>query len=126
VTAEAAPWLPAKAAFIVERVNLIALIKERAKYYKCLACSQALADCQVKLLNETDGHCTVEVTCANCGVSFVAVLLLKKARHPDGLPKAAREGPISSDEMLDVHEYMKAFNGSMKELVRWRPRTRTS
>src|SRR4029077_14975442 len=84
------------------------------------ACSQALADCQVKLLNEADGHCTVEVTCANCGVSFVAVLLLKKAKHPDGLPKAASQGPITSDEMLDVHEFMKAFNGPIKELVRWR------
>jgi hypothetical protein len=101
-------------------VNLIALIKERARYYKCLACSQALADCQVKLLNEADGHCTVEVTCANCGVSFVAVLLLKKAKHPDGLPTAASEGPISSDEMLDVHQYMKVFNGSMRELIRGR------
>jgi hypothetical protein len=101
-------------------MNLIALIKERAKYYRCLACSQALADCQVKLLNEADGHCTVEVTCANCGVSFVAVLLLKKAKHPDGLPKAAAEGPISSDEMLDVHEFMKGFAGSLKELTRAR------
>ena len=101
-------------------MNLIALIKERAKYYKCLACSQALADCEVKLINEADGHCTVEVTCAKCGVSFVAVLLLKKAKHPDGLPKAASEGPISPDELLDVHEHMKSFNGSMKELVRWR------
>jgi hypothetical protein len=105
----------------VKIVNLIALIKERAKYYRCLACSQVLADCQVKLLNEADGHCTVEVTCANCGVSFVAVLLLKKAKHPDGLPKAAEEGPISSDEMLDVHEFMKAFNGPLRELVHWRP-----
>ena len=102
-------------------MNLIALIKERAKYYKCLACSQALADCQVKLLNEADGHCTVEVTCANCGVSFVAVLLLKKAKHPDGLPKAAEEDPISTDEMIDVHEYMKAFSGSLRELTRGRP-----
>ena len=41
--------------------------------------------------NEADGHCTVEVTCANCGVSFVAVLLLKKAKHPDGLPAAASQ-----------------------------------
>jgi hypothetical protein len=47
-------------------------------------------------------------------------LLLKKAKHPDGIPKAAGEGPITSDELLDVHERMKAFNGSMKELIRWR------
>jgi hypothetical protein len=49
------------------------------------------------------------------------VLLLKKAKHPDGLPKAASEGPISGDEMLDVHEYMKVFSGSMRELTRSRP-----
>lgn len=108
------------AADIVESVNLIALIKERAKYYKCLACSQALADCDVKLLNEADGHCTVEVTCAKCGVSFVAVLLLKKAKHPDGLPKVASEGPISGDEMLDVHQHLKSFTGSLRDLVHWR------
>ncbi len=106
--------------FIVGSVNLIALIKERAKHYKCLACSQALADCEVNLLNESDGHCTVEVTCASCGVSFVAVLLLKKAKHPDGLPRAAKAGPISSDELLDVHQELQSFNAPLKELVRWR------
>ena len=101
-------------------MNLIALIKDRARYYKCLACSEVLAGCQVTLVNESDGHCTVEVTCANCGVSFVAVLLLKKARHPDGLPRAAKEGPISGDELLDVHQHLKSFNRPLKELVRWR------
>ncbi|GAC1484032.1 MAG: hypothetical protein PVSMB9_09910 [Candidatus Dormibacteria bacterium] len=101
-------------------MNLIALIKERAKHYKCLACSQPLADCQVSLLNETDGHCTVEVTCASCGVNFVAVLLLKKAKHPDGLPRAAREGPISGDELLDLHQELQSFHGSLKDLVGWR------
>jgi len=102
----------------VESVNLIALIKERAKYYKCLACSQALANCRVSLLSEGDGHCTVEVTCANCGVGFVAVLLLKKGKHPDGVPDAAAAGPISSDELLDVHQHLDAFNGSLADLVR--------
>lgn len=101
-------------------MNLIALIKERAKYYKCLACSQALTDCEVKLLNESEGHCTVEVTCAHCGVSFVAVLLLKKPKHPEGLPKAAAEGPISGDELLDVHQHLRDFRGSLRELLRVR------
>jgi hypothetical protein len=104
----------------VESVNLIALIKERAKDYKCLACSQVLAGCEVSLLNESDGHCTVEVTCANCSVSFVAVLLLRKGKHPDGLPEAARREPISGDELLDVHQHLEQFNGSLKDLVRWR------
>jgi hypothetical protein len=98
-------------------MNLIALIKERAKYYKCLACSQALADCDVKLLNESPAHCTVEVTCGRCGVSFVAVLL-KQRKHPDGLPKAAAGEPISGDELVEVHQQLKDFSGPLDQLFR--------
>ncbi len=42
-------------------------------------------------------------------------------RREAGVWQAASEGPISGDEMLDVHEHLKAFNGSMRELARWRP-----
>jgi hypothetical protein len=96
-------------------MNLIALIKERAKYYKCLACSQALADCDVRLLNESQAHCTVEVTCGRCGVSFVAVLL-KRRKHPDGLPRTASAEPISDDELLDLHQQLKEHSGSLEQL----------
>ncbi len=101
----------------MDNVNLIALIKERAKYYKCLACSRALADCEVNLLTQSETHCTVEVTCARCGVSFVAVLLLKKRKHPEGVPRTARD-PISIDELLDIHLKLRDFRGSLTDLLR--------
>jgi hypothetical protein len=97
-------------------VNLIALIKERAKHHKCLACSQALNGCDVALLTESEGHCTVEVTCASCGVSFIAILLLKRGKHPDGLPRGI-EAPITSDDLLDVHQQLQHHHGRLTDLL---------
>ncbi|HYM50934.1 MAG TPA: hypothetical protein VET65_10250 [Candidatus Limnocylindrales bacterium] len=101
-------------------MNLIALIKERAKHHRCLACSKALADCGVTLLAESQGHCTVEVTCASCGVSFIAVLLLRPRAHPDGMPSGITE-PITGDDLLDVYQQLKHHRGPLTELLSPRP-----
>jgi hypothetical protein len=97
-------------------MNLIALIKSRARDYRCLSCSRALKDCDVELLTRSDGHCTVRVTCAACTVSFVAVILLKKSTHPDGVP-AGIDAPITGDDLLDVHQRLKHHQGSLKDLL---------
>lgn len=97
-------------------MNLIALIKERARNYRCVSCAETLGDCEVRLLSQKDAHCTVEVTCGNCGFTFIAVLLVRRKTHPDGLPKNLEE-PITSDDLLDVHERLKEFDGSFSELI---------
>jgi hypothetical protein len=102
-------------------VNILGLIKERARNYRCVNCAQTLGDCEVRLLSQKDAHCTVEVTCGSCGFTFIAVLLLKRKAHPDGLPKNVQD-PISSDDLLDVHEWLKAFDGSFTQLLQSRVR----
>ena len=98
-------------------MNLIGLIKERARYYRCLSCSKALAGCDVALLSQSDAHCTVKVTCAHCQASFVAVLLFRRRPHPEGLPQTAQD-PISGDEMLELHELLEDFQGPLPDLVK--------
>lgn len=100
-------------------MNLIGLIKERARNYRCVNCARTLGDCDVRLLSQKDAHCTVEVTCGNCGFTFIAVLLVRRKTHPDGLPRNVQE-PISSDDLLDVHEQLKAFDGSFTQLFQSR------
>src|SRR3989442_9107829 len=104
-----------------EVVNILGLIKERARNCRCVNCAQTLGDCEVRLLSQKDAHCTVEVTCGSCGFTFIAVLLLKRKAHPDGLPKNVQD-PISSDDLLDVHEWLKAFDGSFTQLLQSRVR----
>ena len=97
-------------------MNLIALIKERARRHRCLACARALAGCDVTLLTEERGHCTVSVTCASCGVSFMAVVLLHRRPHPDGVPPGI-EAPISGDDLLEVHQRLKRHHGRLSDLL---------
>ena len=99
-------------------MNLVAMIRERARHYRCVSCWQLLgANCQVNILAQSEGHCTAEVTCGKCAFSFIAVFAVKRRKHPEGLPKNISE-PISSDELLDVHEYLTSSTASLKDLFR--------
>lgn len=102
-------------------MDLIALIKERAREHNCLNCSRALAGCQVILLSQDRSHCTVNVTCANCGASFTAVILLRRRQHPEGAP-AGIESAISGDEMVDLHQRLRDHRGGLTDLLSVPPR----
>jgi hypothetical protein len=97
-------------------VDLIALIKDRARNHSCLSCSKALAGCEVSLLSQESSHCTVSLTCASCGASFVAVILLRRRLHPEGVP-AGIETPIDGDELVDLHQRLAAHRGRLTDLL---------
>jgi hypothetical protein len=65
------------------------------------------------------------VTCAQCQVTFIVVLAIAGGAmeeieavmpEPDTEPVAEAE-PISVDEILDLHLYLKSFQGTLKELI---------
>ena len=58
-------------------MNIIAFIKERARYYNCPACARNLESCEVRMLKQAESHLTVEVTCARCHVTFIVVLAVQ-------------------------------------------------
>jgi len=102
-------------------VDLIALIKERARHHNCLSCSRALAGCEVTLLSQDRSHCTVSVTCASCGASFIAVILLRRRPHPEGAP-AGIDSAISGDELVDLHQRLRDHRGRLTDLLTAWPR----
>lgn len=108
-------------------VDILSFIRERSGDYDCPVCREPLADCDLKLLRQ-DGHTfTVQVGCARCHVSFVVVLQLRgelpAAKSAE--PAEPVAPPISADEMLDVHEALRDFEGSFTELLgRARDRSR--
>jgi hypothetical protein len=107
-------------------MNIIAFIKDRARYYNCPACARNLESCEVKMLKQAESHLTVEVTCARCRVTFVVVLAVQY--NGDDADDAAVEelvqvgsndaAPISHDEVLDVHDMLRDFKGSFKDLLK--------
>jgi len=107
-------------------MNIIAFIKDRARYYNCPACARNLESCEVKMLKQAESHLTVEVTCARCNVTFIVVLAVQynaeDAEEVGGGEPAHVPGsdatPISPDEVLDVHDMLRDFKGSFKDLLR--------
>lgn len=107
-------------------MNIIAFIKDRARFYNCPACARNLESCEVKMLKQAESHLTVEVTCARCHVTFIVVLAVQY--NGDDIEEAAAveetvqvgrsdTAPISHDEILDVHDMLRDFKGSFTDLL---------
>jgi hypothetical protein len=107
-------------------VDILSFIRERSGDYDCPVCREALVDCDLKLLRQDGSTFTVQVGCARCHVSFVVVLQLRgELPAAPAVPVEPAAPPISADELLDVHEALRDFEGSFAELVgRARDRSR--
>lgn len=104
-------------------MDILSFIHERAGDYDCPVCRKPLAGCDLKLLRQDGRTYTVQVGCAGCRVTFVVVLQLR-GELPAGVEDDAGAGPvvpakppISADELLDLHEALRDFDGSFAELV---------
>ncbi len=107
-------------------------IRDRARYYNCPVCSRNLTDCELRLLRHVENRYTIQVGCAACRAEFVVLLVIQGEaaaggdEHADLLPFQATETtdppparePIQADEMLDLHLWLKDWNGSLAELAR--------
>ena len=121
-------------------MSIIEFIQDRARYYNCPVCGRSLRGCEVRMLNHVEDRFTVQVTCAACHVTFIVILAiqgqgvevelgdevaveveLETVAQPEDADRRApadARGPIEVDELLDVHLYLRAFDGSFTDLLR--------
>jgi len=106
-------------------MSIIEFIRDRARYYNCPVCGRSLKGCDVQVLSHEEERFHLQVTCAQCQVTFIVVLAIaggavdeieSMTTEPATEPVAAAE-PISVDEILDLHLYLKNFQGTLKELT---------
>jgi hypothetical protein len=111
-------------------MSIIEFIRDRARYYNCPVCGRSLKGCEVRMLSHVDDRFTVQVTCAACQVTFIVILAIQ-GPGLDGLgeddlqvesaglaPAVERPAPIETDELLDVHLFLKEFKGSLTDLLK--------
>ena len=106
-------------------MSIIEFIRDRARYYNCPVCGRSLKGCDVQVLSHEDERFHLQVTCAQCQVTFIVVLAIAggavdeiAAMTPEAAPVTAVETePISVDEILDLHLYLKGFQGTLKDLI---------
>jgi len=113
-------------------VNMIDFIRDRARFYNCPVCGRSLKGCDVQVLSHEDERFHLQVTCAQCQVTFIVVLAIAggavdeiEVATPEHVeePVAVAE-PISVDEILDLHQYLKGFQGTLTDLIHQHDHTR--
>ena len=117
-------------------MSIIDFIRDRARFYNCPVCGRSLKGCDVQVLSHEDERFHLQVTCAQCQVTFIVVLAIAggaltdptdevetASPEPVEEPVAAAE-PISVDEILDLHLYLKGFQGTLTDLVHQHDHTR--
>jgi len=111
-------------------MSIIEFIQDRARYYNCPVCGRNLKGCEVRMLNHVDDRFTVQVTCASCHVTFIVILAIQgqglemvqevEVEVEDGAAgePGGQRGPIELDELLDVHLMLRAFDGTLTDLLK--------
>jgi hypothetical protein len=109
-------------------MSIIEFIRDRARFYNCPVCGRSLKGCDIQVLSHEEERFHLQVTCGQCQVTFIVVLAVAGAAvdeideiesveaAAEARSAPARE-PISVDEILDLHLYLKSFQGTLKELI---------
>ena len=112
-------------------MSIIEFIRDRARFYNCPVCGRSLKGCDVQVLSHEQERFHLQVTCAQCQVTFIVVLAIaggavEEIESVETAPESAASranpaepepDPISVDEILDVHLYLKSFQGTLKDLL---------
>ena len=110
-------------------MSIIEFIRDRARFYNCPVCGRSLKGCDIQVLSHEEERFHLQVTCAQCQVTFIVVLAIagggveevESVETPTALAAAASRGhdaePITVDEILDVHLYLKGFQGTLTDLL---------
>src|SRR5207253_10730037 len=98
-------------------MGIIEFIRDRARFYNCPVCGRSLKGCDVQVLSHEDESFRLQVTCAQCQVTFIVVLAIavgameeieNATPEPAGSP--VREvGPISIDEIYNLQPFLMSF-----------------
>src|SRR5258708_2962710 len=113
-------------------MSIIEFIRDRARFYNCPVCGRRLKGCEVQVLSHEEERFNLQVTCGEWEVGCVVVVgmggggaeeIEKVIPEREVEPVVAAE-PITVDEILDLHLYLKSFQGTLLELIQQPDRSR--
>lgn len=113
-----------------EPVNILKLLRERAKDYDCSVCGANHAGSDIRVVGRSGRSYIVRVTCAECKTAFKLLVVLEGAEEPavsrvkEERPRTRRLPALTSDDVLDAHETLRAHTGDVNALFKRAPATR--
>jgi hypothetical protein len=110
-------------------MDLAELLRSHARRYRCAQCGGNMADCGINVIAQQGNRALVRVTCPTCNDENLLQIIFQtegdasagdareasSASLDEGYP--AVTGPITGDEVLEVHELLAGHAGSLGELL---------
>ena len=90
-------------------MDWIGAILESIREMECPCCGARLASCAVRGITAEADALVVRLACSVCGENSVAVV---RRDATDGT------APITKDDVLDAHEFLKRWHGPVGELIK--------
>ncbi len=89
-------------------MDWIGAILESIREMECPCCGARLQSCAVRGITAESDALVVRLACVVCGENSVAVVRRDAANAP---------APITRDDVLDAHEFLKRWHGPVGELI---------
>lgn len=102
------------------------LIQRLVANIQCAACGKAYVVDNVQILGHQDNLWISAVTCAHCQTQGLIFAVVKEGEldsevvselTPDEMDALEELGDITADEVLDLHEFLKDFDGDLVRLL---------
>ena len=102
-------------------MNILRILRERAKDYDCGVCGTNHSKSQISVVGRREGAYVVRVVCSKCDTN-ITLLVYVGDKSSAGLkaladrPKRVRRPPVTLDEVIDAHDLLASFSGDVSEL----------
>ena len=90
-------------------MDWIGAILESIRKMECPCCGARLQSCSVRGITAEPDALVVRLACAVCGENSLAVV-----KREGSAPGPA---PISRDDVLDAHDFLKQWQGTVNEII---------
>ena len=111
--------------------QLRAVIKNIRSQIKCPTCDNSYATEDVSVVSAVANRCILVAQCTHCKLPILVTATLSNIHeHPASdsivtehklLADVREEDFISTDDVLDMHQFLKSFSGDIRRAISSRP-----
>ena len=114
-------------------MNILRILREQAKEYDCTVCGTNHSRSDIRVLGKIESAWIVRVTCAKCQTAIKLLVVVDEQRAAVSPVKeerpltqrTPRRPAVTSDEVIDAHEFLENYQGDVRTLFARRDKVET-
>jgi hypothetical protein len=91
---------------------------------RCVVCSEEYDEADVSIMGQQEELWMLMVSCQHCGTQGIILAIVREDEEidfitdltPEELERVHELPPITGDDVLDIHQFLRDFDGDVREL----------